>query len=243
MSKHVVITGASRGIGRAIAIKYAQMGHDLFLICQKNKELLNELCKELTERYHISCFARCADVGNPDEVQAIFREVQATLGSVDILVNNAGISHIGLLSDMTVEEWHRVINTNLSSVFYCCHEVIPSMVARKSGQIVTISSVWGTVGASCEVAYSASKGGINSFTKALAKELAPSNVQVNAIACGAIDTEMNQFLDEADRQALIDEIPACRMGDPAEVGELVYSITEGPSYLTGQVITLDGGWI
>ncbi len=243
MSKHVVITGASRGIGRAIAIKYAQMGHDLFLICQKNKELLNELCKELTERYHISCFAGCADVGNPDEVQAIFREVQATLGSVDILVNNAGISHIGLLSDMTVDEWHRVINTNLSSVFYCCHEVIPSMVARKSGQIVTISSVWGTVGASCEVAYSASKGGINSFTKALAKELAPSNVQVNAIACGAIDTEMNQFLDEADRQALIDEIPACRMGDPAEVGELVYSITEGPSYLTGQVITLDGGWI
>ena len=118
-------------------------------------------------------------------MQAIFREVQTTLGSVDILVNNAGISHIGLLSDMTVDEWHRVINTNLSSVFYCCHEVIPSMVAKKSGQIVTISSVWGTVGASCEVAYSASKGGINSFTKALAKELAPSNVQVNAIACGA----------------------------------------------------------
>lgn len=243
MSKHVVITGASRGIGRAIAIKYAQMGHDLFLICHKNEKLIHELCQELKERYHIACYAGCADVGNPDEVQAIFRKVQATLGSVDILVNNAGISHIGLLSDMTVAEWQRVINTNLNSVFYCCREVIPSMVAEKCGQIVNISSVWGNVGASCEVAYSASKGGINSFTKALAKELAPSNVQVNAIACGAIDTEMNQFLDEDDRQALIDEIPACRMGRPEEVGELVYSITEGPSYLTGQVITLDGGWI
>lgn len=243
MSKHVVITGASRGIGRAIASKYAQMGYDLFLICHKNKDLLNDLCEDLMERYHISCYRGCADVGNPYEVQNIFREVYSTLGSVDILVNNAGISHIGLLSDMTVEEWQRVINTNLNSVFYCCHEVIPQMVADKYGKIVNISSVWGNVGASCEVAYSASKGGINSFTKALAKELAPSNIQVNAIACGAIDTEMNQFLEEEDRQALIDEIPACRMGRPDEVGELVYSITEGASYLTGQVITLDGGWI
>ena len=243
MSKHVVITGASRGIGRAIAIKYAQMGHDLFLICHKNKALLRELQTELIERYHISCYIGCADVGNPDEVKKIFQEISATLGSVDILINNAGISHIGLLSDMTVEDCQPVITTILNSVFYCCREVIPQMVANKWGKIVNISSVWGNVGASCEVAYSASKGGINSFTRALAKELAPSNVQVNAIACGAIDTEMNHFLDEADRQSLIDEIPACRMGRPEEVGELVYSITEGASYLTGQVITLDGGWI
>lgn len=243
MKKKVVITGASRGIGRAIAVKYAQMGHDLFLICHKNENLIKELCKELMEKYRISCFTLCGDVGNPDDVKKLFHEAYAQLGAVDILVNNAGISHIGLLSDMTVAEWQRVINTNLNSVFYCCHEVIPQMVADKCGQIINISSVWGNVGASCEVAYSASKGGMNSLTKALAKELAPSNVQVNAIACGAIDTEMNHFLDEEDKQALIDEIPACRMGRPEEVAELVYSITEGPAYLTGQVITMDGGWI
>ena len=136
---------------------------------------------------------------------------------MDILINNAGISHIGLFSDMTPEEWNRILSTNLTSIYNLCSQCIPDMVHKKSGSILNISSVWGNVGASCEVAYSATKGGNHALTRALAKELAPSGIQVNAIACGAIDTEMNGFLSEEDRQMLIDEIPAGRMGLPEEV--------------------------
>jgi len=162
---------------------------------------------------------------------------------LDILINNAGISYIGLFTEMTPDDWRKVIDTNLTSVFNCCRLASPSMIARKSGKIINISSVWGSVGASCEVAYSASKGGINAFTKALAKELAPSNIQVNAVACGVIDTEMNRCFTEEDKQALIEEIPANRMGRSDEVAELVYQLTTGNEYLTGQIIHLDGGWI
>ena len=163
-------------------------------------------------------------------------------GGVDIVINNAGISHIGLLSDMSAEDWHRIIDVNLSSVFYTSKLAIPYMVSNKRGKIINISSVWGNIGASCEVAYSASKGGMNSFTKALAKELAPSNIQVNAIACGCIDTEMNRCFSEEERQDLIDEIPAGRFGTPEEVADLAYSLATEHEYLTGQIISFDGGW-
>ena len=143
---------------------------------------------------------------------------------------------------MSAETWQNIIHTNLSSAFYTSKEAIPYMLSKQAGKIINISSVWGNVGASCEVAYSASKGGLNSFTKALAKELAPSNIQVNAIACGCIDTEMNRCFSEEERQALADEIPAGRFGKPEEVAELVFSIAEKHNYLTGQIITLDGGW-
>ena len=136
-----------------------------------------------------------------------------------------------------------MINTNLYSAFCVSQEVIPYMIHEKNGCIINISSVWGNVGASMEVAYSASKGGMNAFTRALAKELGPSNIQVNAIACGVIDTDMNQCFSEEERQALIDEIPADRMGKPQEVGQLVVQLCDGNDYLTGQIITLDGGWI
>ena len=144
---------------------------------------------------------------------------------------------------MTPDEWNHILNTNLTSVFNCCRLAVPMMVSRKSGRILNISSVWGVCGASCEVAYSATKGGINAMTRALAKELAPSSIQVNAIACGAIDTEMNQFLDEEERNALLEEIPAGRMGRAEEVGKLAYQLGSEDSYLTGQIIQLDGGWI
>ena len=143
---------------------------------------------------------------------------------------------------MTPDDWNRVISSNLTSVFNCCSLAIPMMLKKKSGKIINISSVWGNVGASCEVAYSASKGGMNAFTKALAKELAPSNIQVNAIACGAIDTEMNQFLSEDDRLSLIEEIPANRLGQANEVAEFAYQLATASAYLTGQIISLDGGW-
>ena len=144
---------------------------------------------------------------------------------------------------MDIQEWDRVINTNLTSAFYMSKLTIPYMLRKKSGKIINISSVWGNVGASMEVAYSASKGGLNAFTKALAKELAPSNIQVNAVACGLIDTDMNSVYTREELEEVIKEIPANRMGQPSEAAKLVYSLCEENTYLTGQIITLDGGWI
>ena len=175
--------------------------------------------------------------------QRLFKEIESRFGHVDVLVNNAGISIIGLLQDLSFEDWNRILSANLSSVFHCAKLAIPGMIHNHSGKIINISSVWGVCGASCEVAYSATKGGINALTRALAKELAPSNIQVNAIACGAIDTEMNAFLSEEEKESLMAEIPAGRMGQPDEVAALVLQLITGNEYLTGQVIQLDGGWI
>ena len=144
---------------------------------------------------------------------------------------------------MTDDEWNRIIQTNLSSVFYCCRAAIPYMVSQKQGRIINISSMWGTVGASCEVAYSTAKSGIHGLTKALAKELAPSNIQVNAVACGVIDTEMNARLDLDERMALQDEIPAGRFGSPEETAELILQLAQFPTYVTGQILGIDGGFI
>ena len=182
------------------------------------------------------------DAGDFESCSRLFGAIRERFGSLDVLVNNAGISYIGLFQDMTPDEWNHILNTNLT-FFNCCRLAVPMMVSRKSGRILNISSVWGVCGASCEVAYSATKGGINAMTRALAKELAPSSIQVNAIACGAIDTEMNQFLDEEERNALLEEIPAGRMGRAEEVGKLAYQLGSEDSYLTGQIIQLDGGWI
>lgn len=234
-----LITGASRGIGKAIAETFAQAGYDLILTCRQNREKLETLCKSLSEAYSIQAAAFIGDLGDYETVRELF----APIRRLNLLVNNAGISHIGLLSDMTLEEWERVIDTNLNSCFYLSHELIPQMVHRKEGKLLFVSSVWGNVGASMEVAYSASKGGINSFTRALAKELAPSNIQVNAVAFGVIDTQMNRCFSEEERCALKEEIPADRMGTCAEAAEMISQVLHSPAYLTGQVITMDGGWI
>ena len=240
MKRKVLITGASRGIGRAIAISFAKAGDDLFLTCKENIDMLEDLRQELTEECGISCSVFSCDMSDYNKV----KELADKIGNIDILINNAGIAWMGLLTDMETSDWDSVIGSNLNSVFYTCKLFVPSMVKRQSGRIINISSVWGSVGASCEVAYSASKGGVNSFTKALAKELAPSNIQVNAIACGVIDTDMNRkHLTEEDLDRLEEEIPTGRMGDPVEVADMVLRLSESPSYLTGQVITLDGGWI
>jgi len=240
--KTVLVTGSSRGIGKAIALKFAKEGYNVVLTCLKNIDLLENVKHEI-EQYGVSALAVLCDVGDPVQVTSLFESISAQFGRIDVLVNNAGISHIGLLTDMSLDEWQRLMNTNLNSVFYLCKAAIPYMLHKKEGRIINISSVWGEVGASCEVAYSASKGGVNSFTKALAKELAPSNIQVNAVSCGAIDTEMNAFLDEEDRKALTDEIPASRFGLPEEAAQLVFQLAEGPAYLTGQILRIDGGWI
>lgn len=236
--KTAMITGASRGIGKACAVKLAAAGYDLYLICEKNIETLEKMCAELREKCNITATAFKADVSDLDAVNRIFEDID----DLDVLINNAGISYVGLLSDMTAEEWNRIVAVNLTSVFYTSKLAIPKMLSKHRGSIINISSVWGNVGASMEVAYSATKGGVNGFTKALAKELAPSNISVNAIACGFVDTDMNRHLSEEDLEAVKTEIPADRFATCEEIADSVYSVLTAPSYLTGQVITVDGGW-
>lgn len=242
MNKTVVVTGASRGIGRAVSIYYAQNGFNVCICCRKNSEMLEKVRQEILN-YGVECIAYTGDIGNFQKCETFFKLIAQSYSKIDILVNNAGISHIGLLQDMSPDEWHNIVEANLTSVFNCCKLAIPIMLSRHAGKIVNISSVWGCVGASTEVAYSATKGGINSFTKALAKELAPSNIQVNAIACGIIDTDMNGFLNDDELQSILDEVPAERIGKPEDVAKLAFDITNTSDYLTGQVIKLDGGWI
>ena len=236
--KRALVTGASRGIGKAIVQMLASMGYDLYLTCNKNSELLQTLAAGLQEQYGIFCKCYTFSICNEAKVKEMFDDIPY----LDVLVNNAGMSYIGLFTDMSYQEWCRVIDTNLNACFLTCSCAVPQMVRRHQGKIINISSVWGNVGASMEVAYSASKGGLNAFTRALAKELGPSNIQVNAIACGVIDTDMNRCFDEDEMEALIQEIPADRMGRPDEVAELVKMLCGGNEYLTGQIITLDGGW-
>lgn len=240
--KTVLVTGSSRGIGKAIAVKFAKKGYNVIINCINNEELLMKVKKEI-EKYQVSCLAFVGDMGDYEAAKALFDKIKKLYGSLDVLINNAGVSYVGLLSEMTIDDWDKIIKTNLTSVFNCCKLAIPDFLSNQNGKIVNISSVWGISGASCEVAYSATKGGINAFTKALAKELAPSNIQVNAVACGAIDTEMNNFLDDDELVSLINEIPANRLGKAEEVADFVYHLAYKSSYLTGEVIKLDGGWI
>ncbi len=240
----VLITGASRGIGKAIAEVLAREGYSLHLCCRKNIDLLTNLASELIQSFGISCHTYSCNVGNETEVADMFRKIRATKeGMPGVLINNAGIAYYGLLTDMSADEWHDVISSNVDSVFYTCKNAVPDMVRTGNGKIINISSVWGNVGASCEVAYSASKGAVNSFTKALAKELAPSGIAVNAVACGMVNTEMNTSHLSADEIAEIaTEIPADRICEPEEIGELILRLIEAPNYMTGQIITVDGGW-
>lgn len=242
-AKTVIITGAARGIGRACAVRFASEGCRLLLNTRQSKELLAALADELKERFGAVCRISVGDVGDEAYVRELFGELAQLSGSLDALINNAGISLVGLLQDMSLEEWNRIVSANLTSVFLCSRAAIPYFLRQGCGSIVNVSSVWGIAGASCEAAYSATKGGVNAFTKALAKELAPSGIRVNAAAFGAIDTEMNAHLSPGERCALEEEIPAGRYGTPREAAELIRDLAFGHPYLTGQVIAMDGGWI
>ena len=236
--KTALVTGASRGIGSAVAEVLAREGYRLYLTCKNSETDLTQVSNQLSETYHIECTPILADMGDVHAVNRLFSQID----DLTLLVNNAGISHIGLLHEMSVEEWQNLMDVNLNALFYTCRLAIPMMLKRHAGKIINISSVWGNTGASMEVAYSASKGGVNAFTKALAKELAPSGIQVNAIACGVIDTQMNSGFSIEDMENLRNEIPSDRIGQPLEVAGLLLSLLRSPSYLTGQIITLDGGW-
>lgn len=236
--KTALVTGASRGIGRAVAEALAGEGYHLYLTCRHSETELTQLSYYLSKTFSVSCTPILADMGNPQDVERVFAEIS----ELTVLVNNAGISHVGLLHEMSPQQWQSLMDVNLNALFYTCRLAIPLMLQRHAGKILNISSVWGNVGASMEVAYSASKGGVNAFTKALAKELAPSGIQVNAIACGLIDTDMNRGFSAEDLEALRAEIPADRIGQPEEAARLVLALLNAPDYLTGQIVTLDGGW-
>lgn len=224
--KHALITGASRGIGRAIAEKLRDE-YNLTLICRERTDLLEDLPGD----HYVG------DVGDHDFIQKVFDGID----TLDLLVNNAGIAGFGVIQDITPEKWDEMIRTDLTSVYNTSRAAAMVMVPKHSGRIINISSIWGTYGASCESAYSAAKGGINAFTKALAKELAPSCISVNAIAPGVIDTDMNARLNDEELAELIDQIPAHRLGTPEEIAEAVFLLSKMPLYMTGQVISLDGG--
>lgn len=234
-----LVTGASRGIGRAIACALAENGWNLILTCSSTLPELEQLAKKLEENCSVLVRSVRCDMGDPGDVARLFLDIP----SLDLLVNNAGIAHIGLLQDMTDAEWNRILAVNLSSVFYTSRAALPLFLKNRCGRIINISSVWGNVGASCEAAYSATKGGVNALTKALAKELAPSGIPVNAIACGCVDTVMNGQLSEEEKEELSAEIPAGRFAQPEEIAAAVLQLADAPFYLTGQIITMDGGWI
>jgi 3-oxoacyl-[acyl-carrier protein] reductase len=240
-SSITLVTGASKGIGQSIALTLAS--HETTIVCvarQDQKGLMETT--ELIQSQGYQAYPVLCDLTSPEQVQDLFEEIKALRLPLKTVINNAGVSLIKLFTETSYEDWQHVINTNLTSAFNVCKEAVPLMLQHKDGHIINISSIWGTYGASMEVAYSTSKGGLNAFTKALAKELGPSNIKVNAISCGVIQTSMNAFLNDEEKQALTNDIPMCRFGEPVEVSRFIQSIIASGSYLTGQIIGLDGGF-
>lgn len=241
--KIALVTGASRGIGRAIALELAKEGASIVINYSKDDDGAKETLEEIKKINGYGILIK-EDISSYEKTKTMVDEIITTMGRIDILVNNAGISTVGLFMDSDKESIDRIMNVNLLGPVYLTNHVVNYMMSRKSGSIVNISSIWGEVGASCEVLYSATKGGINLFTKALAKELAPSNIRVNAIAPGVIDTSMNSFLGEDERKELEEEIPLGRFGKSEEIGKLVvFLCCDESAYITGQIIRADGGFI
>lgn len=241
--KSAVIIGASTGIGRAAATMLADSYTHIAITSFRHKDELFSLRDELTARGCV-CICEAGDAGDYNFIESfVLLAADIFGGHIDLLVNNAGISYVGLLTDMTRYDFDRTMKSNVYSVFNACHAVVPYMVHAKSGHIINISSVWGNVGASCEVAYSASKGAVNAFSRALAKELAPSGINVNAIAFGAIDTTMNSHLSAEEKSSLEEEIPAGRMATAEEAAEFICKVADCGAYLNGQVLSFDGAWI
>ncbi|CDB74494.1 MULTISPECIES: SDR family oxidoreductase [unclassified Clostridium] len=240
--KVILVTGASRGIGRAIAIELASKGAAIAINYSKDDEGAKATLENVIKNGGYGKLFK-KDISNYNNCRELIDEVIGTFGKLDVLVNNAGISKFGLLMDMSLEEINDLVNTNLMGAIYLSKLAINNMM-RNGGNIINISSVWGEVGASCEVIYSATKGGLNLFTKALAKEVASFNIRVNSVAPGVINTEMNNVLDSEDKEVLKNEIPMMRFGEAHEVARVVSFLCEDKcKYLTGQIIRIDGGFI
>lgn len=242
-SKTVLVTGASRGIGRACALKFAREGHRVIINYKNSRDAALNLENEIKA---FGGYARtfCADVADSSQVGAMFDMIEKDFGGVDILINNAGIAMTKLFGDTTEADWDKVFDTNVKGMYNCTHRALVSMINKKNGKIVNISSIWGISGASCEVAYSASKAAIIGFTKALAQEVGPSGICVNCVAPGVIDTDMNSALNEDDINFLAEQTPLCRMGTADEIAESVYFLaSDGASFITGQVLSPNGGFV
>lgn len=243
MKKTAVITGASKGIGAATAILFAQKGYNVVLNYNDSFESVNLLARSLSQN-GMSVTAIKANVANRLEVELLMKETIYKYGSIDVLVNNAGIAMQGLITDIDEYDVDRIFDIDLKGVYNCCRAATPIMVEQKSGKIINISSMWGQVGASCEVAYSAAKAGVIGMTKALAKELAPSGITVNAVAPGLIETGMNSNISVEDLNAFVEEIPLGRMGSADEIAEAIYFLaSENADYITGQVLGVNGGYV
>lgn len=243
MRKVALITGASRGIGRACARLFAENGYTVLINYFRSEQAARSLLDELLAK---GCDARLyrSDVADSTQVEAMCRQALAEFHHVDVLINNAAIAQQALFTDLTDKDWRRMMAVNLDGAFYCARALLPGMISRRSGSIVNISSMWGQVGASCEVSYSAAKAGLIGLTKALAREVAPSNVRVNCLCPGVIDTDMNAHLTEETRRELAEETPMGRLGTPEEVaGAALFLCGEGASFITGQVLGVSGGLI
>ncbi|MEG2097389.1 MAG: 3-oxoacyl-ACP reductase FabG [Pseudoflavonifractor sp.] len=241
--KSVLITGGSGGIGSAIARRFAADGYNVFLTCKDHSYRAHALAAEIRAAGGYAWAFRC-DVTDPDQLAGLVDNLWENYCQLDILVCAAGSAWQGLLTDMTDEDWRKVCGDNLDGVFYACRAILPYFIYRKSGKIITISSMWGQVGASCEVAYSAAKAGVIGFTKALAKEVGPSGITVNCVAPGMIATEMNAHLDEEAIAALREETPLGRIGTPEEVAASVAFLAgSGGDFITGQVLSPNGGLV
>ena len=243
MKKTAIITGSSKGIGAATAILFAQKGYNVVITYNESYESATLLARSLAAN-GFSVTAQKLNVANRLEAELLVKETLYKYGTIDVLVNNAGVAYQGLITQTDEVEYDRILNTNLKGTFNCCKAVTPVMVRQQSGKIINISSMWGETGASCEVAYSASKAGIIGLTKALAKELAPSGITVNAVTPGLIETAMNTNLSVEELNDFVESIPLGRMGTADEVAQAIYFLaSENADYITGQILGVNGGYV
>lgn len=239
--KNIIVTGGSRGIGKCLAQNFAKAGHNVVLNYNKSKKEAEQIKKELEEQgIKIEIFK--ADVSKREDVNKLIKFAIKTMGGIDVLINNAGIAKLQMFQDVTEETWNEIMDTNLKSVYYTIQGVLPEMLQKKSGCIINISSMWGSTGASCEAVYSASKAGMDAITKSLAKELGPSNIRVNSIAPGVINTDMNSVLDEKIKEELKKETPLEKIGEPIDIYRCAKWLVED-EFTTGQVISVNGGYV
>ena len=241
MEKIAIVTGASRGIGKTIAKELAKKNIKVIANYNNSKEMAENLKKELeSEGYEIDIFK--ADVSKKEECKKIVEYAINKYKKIDILINNAGIDKVQLITDVEEEDWNKIINTNLYSAFCMCQEVLPNMIRNKNGCIINISSIWGMVGSSTEVVYSISKAGMDGLTKALAKEVGPSNIRVNSIAPGYIETDMNNEYTETEKKEIINTIPLEKLGQTIDIAKCVNWLIED-NYTTEKIISINGGWV
>ena len=242
MAKTVIVTGGSRGIGAATCIRFAELGYNVILNYNNSREAAVMLA-ESQRQLGRAVYPCRADVSDRAAVEKMVDNVLREFGKIDVLVNNAGIANQELFTDVSMEDWNKMISVNLTGVFNCTQAVLPSMIKNHSGSIINVSSVWGETGASCEVPYSTVKAGIIGMTKALAKEVGPSGIRVNCVAPGVISTKMNSHLSLEDMNSLIDETPLCRIGEADEVAtSITFLASEDSSFITGHVLSVNGGF-